>query len=273
MSVTPVRVLPTPEAIGESVAGRLLDRIDATRASGRRFLLGCPTGRTPRPVFSALARLLALGDHDASHLVLVMMDEYLVSGDGGLVNAGSHHPWSCHHFAREEIVGQLNARLSPAHRIRDEATWFPDPRDPAAYETRITDAGGIDFFMLASGAGDGHVAFNPPGSARDSRTRIIPLSEQTRRDNLATFPTFGTLESVPRHGISVGIETIASAREAAMIVWGAGKRTTLKRMLRAKRYEPDWPATIIHECAIREIVCDSTAMAADDGAEPPKDSR
>jgi glucosamine-6-phosphate deaminase len=58
-----------------------------------------------------------------------------------------------------------------------------------------------------------------------------------------------------------------------MIVWGAGKRTTLQRMLRAKRYEPDWPATVIHECPMREIVCDSAAKSADDDAEPPGDSK
>jgi glucosamine-6-phosphate deaminase len=44
-----------------------------------------------------------------------------------------------------------------------------------------------------------------------------------------------------------------------MVVWGAGKRTTLARMLRAAAYEADWPATVIHECAQREIVSDEAA--------------
>ena len=160
-----------------------------------------------------------------------------------------------------EIAGLLNNGLPSRHRLRDDATWFPDPRDPAAYDARIADAGGIDFFLLASGASDGHVAFNPPGSPRESRTRVIPLSDETRRDNLQTFPTFGTLSAVPHHGISVGIDTIARAKEGVMVVWGAGKRLTLARMLRAARYEPEWPATVIHECAVREIVCDRDAAA------------
>ena len=103
------------------------------------------------------------------------------------------------------------------------------------------------------------MAFNPPGSARDSRTRIIRLSEDTRRDNLQTFPAFGTLAAVPSHGISVGIDTIASAKESVMIVWGSGKRLTLTRMQSAERYEPDWPATVIHECAVGEILADTDA--------------
>lgn len=88
----------------------------------------------------------------------------------------------------------------------------------------------------------------------------------TRRDNLQTFPAFGTLDAVPTHGISVGIDTIASAKESAMIVWGAGKRLTLTRIMSAERYEPDWPATVIHECVVRGILCDSDAVA---GTAPP----
>lgn len=209
-----------------------------------------------------MARGLAKTRQDISHLVLVMMDEYLVPGDGGLEYAAADNPWSCHHFARVEIADLWNATLPPPHRLRDDSIWFPDPRDPAAYDAKIADAGGIDFFILASGASDGHVAFNPPGSPRDSRTRIIELSEETRRDNLQTFPAFGTLDAVPTHGISVGIDTIASAKESVMIVWGAGKRLTLTRILSAERYEPGWPATVIHECVVREILADTGAVAA-----------
>jgi glucosamine-6-phosphate deaminase len=241
------------------MAEQLLARIERSRESGDQFLLGCPTGRTPRPVYGAMARRLSRERQDLSHLVLVMMDEYLVPRGGGFDYASSREHWSCHHFARVEIVEQLNGALSPAQRLRGKSVWFPLPGDPPSYDQKIADAGGIDFFVLASGASDGHVAFNPPGSPRDSRTRIIELSEQTRRDNLQTFPTFGTLEAVPNHGISVGIGTIASAKESAMLVWGAGKRTTFARITSADRYDPEWPATVIHECAAGEILADSAA--------------
>lgn len=261
MSPAPVRVLPSPEAVGDDLAARILHRIEQARVAGRPFLLGCPTGRTPRPVFAAMARRLAATRQDITHLVLVMMDEYLVPGSRGLEHASGEEPWSCHHFARTEIVEPLSAGLPRSRRLPDDAVWFPDPRDPAAYDARIAQSGGVDFFLLASGASDGHVAFNPPGSPRESRTRIIPLGEATRRDNLETFPAFGTLERVPHHGVSVGIATITDAKAAAMVVLGAGKRLTLGRMLRAERYEPDWPATLIHECAEGEIVADAEAAA------------
>jgi glucosamine-6-phosphate deaminase len=254
-----VRIFPSPDAIGEQVAHRVLARIGKARWFDKRFVLGCPTGRTPRPIYRALAKQLAEKPEDLSHVVVVMMDEYLVAAGAGYEYASAKKPWSCHHFARVEIADRLNASLLATQRLRKESIWFPDPRDPAAYDERITDAGGIDFFILASGASDGHVAFNPPGSARASRTRIIGLSEDTRRDNLQTFPAFGMLAAVPHHGISVGIDTIASAKESVMIVWGSGKRLTLTRMRRAERYEPDWPATVIHECPNGEILADPDA--------------
>lgn len=261
MSRTPVRVFPSAEAIGENLANRLLPRIEAARLAGKRFILGCPTGRTPRPVYEAMARQLGQGSQDISHLVLLMMDEYLAAAGDGFEYASAEEPWSSHHFVRGEIAGRLNEGLPRKYRLRDDSIWFPDPRDPAGYDAKIADVGGIDFFILASGSSDGHVAFNPPGSSRESGTRIIELSAETRRDNLQTFPAFGTLDAVPTHGISVGIDTIASAKESVMVVWGPGKRVTLKRILSAERYEPGWPATIIHECVVREIVADTDAAA------------
>ncbi len=259
MSQTLVSVFPSSDAIGWHLAVRLLSRIERARISGKRFVLGCPTGRTPRPVYGAMARQLAQNPQDLSHLVLVMMDEYLVPVSDGFRYASADEPWSCHYFARVEIADRLNEGLPATRRLRDDSTWFPDPRDPAAYDAKIADAEGIDFFILASGASDGHVAFNPPESPRDSRTRIVQLSEETRRDNLQTFPSFGSLAAVPSHGISVGIDTIASAKEAVMIVWSAGKRLTLTRIQGAEHYEPDWPATVIHECAVGEILADTDA--------------
>jgi glucosamine-6-phosphate deaminase len=261
MPQTKLRVFHTPDALGDHVAALLLGQIARANKKGKRFLLGCPTGRTPRPVYYAMAKRLAAAPQELSHLTLVMMDEYLLRAGDGFQYAPSSKEWSCHHFARVEISERLNAGLTPAQRIREESIWFPDPRNPESYDQRIAEAGGIDFFILASGASDGHVAFNPPGSPRTSRTRIIQLSVETRRDNLQTFPAFGTLDAVPSHGISVGIETIVSAKECAMLVWGAGKRLTLANIVKAERYELNWPATVIHDCKVCEVLADADAAS------------
>ena len=229
-------VFETPEALGEALADLIVERATARD----HFLLGCPTGRTPRAAYDALTRRKA----DLRHVTLVMMDEYLVGGAWATAE-----PWSCHSFVRQNM--NFGAR----------EVWFPDPADPAAYDRRIADAGGIDLFVLASGASDGHVAFNSTGSPRDSRTRVVPLSDQTRRDNLQTSPSFGALENVPRHGVTVGIATIAEARAAVMALTGASKRVSMQRILAASGYDPSWPATVIHECARPAIFADAEAAA------------
>ena len=137
---------------------------------------------------------------------------------------------------------------------------MPDPAVAAGYDMRLADAGGIDLFLLASGAGDGHIAFNPPGSPRDSRSRVVELAAQTRRDNLATFPDFKSLDEVPTHGITIGIASIADLSKAAtMIVWGEGKRAACRRISEAKAYDPSWPATIVVECRNAELHADRDA--------------
>ena len=260
MAKAPLRVFETADAIGEHLATQLLAEIERARRSGKRYLLGCPTGRTPKPLYAATARSLAAKPQDLSHLTLVMMDEYLVSAGSGYEYAPAENEWSCHHFVGETIMEPWNHGLSGTMQLRRESIWFPDPRAASSYDAKIAEAGGIDFFLLASGASDGHVAFNPPGSPRDSKTRVVELSPETRRDNLSTFPTFGSLANVPNHGVTVGIDTITRAKAKAMVVTGDGKRLTLKRIEAADRYQPDWPATVVHEGTGGEILCDRAAL-------------
>ncbi len=260
----PLRIFRTPDDIGEHVASRILRGIRSTRGDGCRFLLGLPTGRTPRPVYRAMAAQLKAEPQSLAHVTLVMMDEYLVETPDGIGYVTSPGGPSCHAFTRDEIVGPLNAVLAPSLALRDEMVWFPDPRDPGEYDRRIEDAGGIDLFLVASGSGDGHVAFNPIGSSMTSVSRIVELSEQTRRDNLETFPDLGSLDRVPRLGVTVGVATIMAAREVVMVAWGEGKRETVRRMRTAREYDPAWPATLIHACASGEI-CVDEAAAGDPG--------
>ena len=251
----------TPSGIGTHLAGRIVAGLRAANEAGRAYLLGCPGGRSAMPVYEALAKKLTAEAVDCSSLTIAMMDEYLLAGlDGQLSPPPASAHYSCRGFGEREILGRINAGLPEASRIRAENFWMPDPAAPADYDMRLADAGGIDLFLLASGAGDGHIAFNPPGSARDSRSRVVKLAEQTRRDNLATFPDFKSLDEVPTHGITIGIASIAALSKAvAMIVWGEGKRTAYHRIAETKFYDPSWPATIVVECSQAELHADRAA--------------
>jgi glucosamine-6-phosphate deaminase len=173
-----------------------------------------------------------------------MMDEY--------AGAPPDAHCSSRGFAVRELAGPLG--------LREDQVWLPDERDPAAYDERIEAAGGVDLFLLASGASDGHVAFVRPGSPRNGRTSVVELAETTRRDNLATFREFASLDEVPTHGVSVGLGTIADARVLRLVLHGAGKRNATRRLLELDSFDPAWPASIVHEHPDAEIWVDEEAL-------------
>ncbi|MDQ0467899.1 6-phosphogluconolactonase [Labrys wisconsinensis] len=260
MTTPALEIFARPDALGEALAGRILAAAAEAGAAGRPFLLGCPGGRSPRPVYQAMAAALAAAPRDLGHVVIVMMDDYLAERDGRLDHVDADAHYSCRRFGREEILAVLNAGLPEPWRIPAANLWVPDPADPAAYDRRIAAAGGIDLFILASGASDGHVAFNPAGTPADTRTRIVPLAEATRRDNMQTFPDFASLAEVPAHGISVGVGTIAEqSRAAAMVLWGEGKRLAFQRIAAADGYDPQWPASVVNLCRNATIFADAAA--------------
>jgi glucosamine-6-phosphate deaminase len=255
---TPVLVYPDAEQLGEALAAEILAGL-ASVAPGRRYLLGCPGGRSLRSTYQALARRVP-PDGDLSRLVIVMMDEYVVESAEGLraIDAGSH--CSCAGFAAREIAGPLDAAVPRGRGILPEHVWGPDPADPAAYDERIDEAGGVDLFLAASGAGDGHVAFVAPPADLGGGASVIRLAEQTRRDNMATFPEFASLDDVPRYGVSVGLGSIIrSSRSVAMVLVGSAKRASAERVLAATDFDPSWPATFIHRCPDARILLDAAA--------------
>lgn len=230
------RVFRDPDALGAALADEVVARHDA--ASGP-FLLGCPGGRSLRTTYRALA------GRALPRLVVVMMDEY--------AGAPPDAHYSCTRFAHEEIAEPLG--------IPDERVWLPDAGEPAAYDARIDAAGGIALFLLASGASDGHVAFNGPGAPRDGRTSIVELATTTRRDNLRTFPRFASIDEVPNQGLTVGLGTIAAARTLRLVLVGADKREAARRVLALDAYDEQWPASIVHDHPDAEIWLDEEAAA------------
>lgn len=229
------RIVDSPVAAGELLAGHILEAF-----RGRpHFVLGAPAGRTPVTTFDNLRR----HQGELGGLVLAMMDEYVVAG--GWCARDAHY--SCRRFADEQLPGV------PA--------TFPDPADPAAYDTWLDGLGGADLFLIASGASDGHVGFNPPGTPLDSSARVVELAESTRRDNLATFPDFASLDEVPGHGVTCGLRSMTGAREAVLVLLGEAKRESFRRVGAAHEYEPAWPATVIHACRNPWILADEAAAS------------
>jgi glucosamine-6-phosphate deaminase len=262
MRVVPT-VFPDAEVLGQALAEMIAEQLAVSAETGRAFLLGCPGGRSALSTYQALAGEVARRRLDLSHLVIVMMDEYVerdaVSGQFRRVDACAEH--SCVRFGQMEIRGPLNRAAGPGRGVTQDRFWVPDPQSPELFDKLIADHGGIDLFILATGATDGHVALNPAGTLLDARTRVVTLAEETRRDNLATFPSFGNrIENVPLYGVTVGVGTISEQSKAVvMVVHGPDKAVAAGHLVKAEHYEAGWPSTILSDCANPQLFIDVAA--------------
>jgi glucosamine-6-phosphate deaminase len=235
-----------PDAVAARAAGLIAEAVE--RAP--RPVLGLPAGRTPAATYRALGRLARERRLDLSAVQVVMMDEYVESpGTGGVAWVDERAGPSCRRYAERELRQVINGPLPPRHGIPAGGVHTPHPADPAGYDALIEGLGGIDLFLLAAGSGDGHVAFNPPGTAAGTRTRVVALADSTRRDNLRTFPSFARLDAVPTHGVTVGLATIAEARSVVLLLPGAEKGPIGRRIAGAHRFDPACPATVVWACA------------------------
>jgi glucosamine-6-phosphate deaminase len=247
-------------SMGWTVAREIVAGIRSAAHAERRYLLGCPGGRSPRHVYAALADLAASEELDLRHVVIVMMDDYVVPDGRSFRRVDPSHHYSVERFALDHIVGPLNRGVGVDRSLPVGALLLPDPLEPAAYDDRLRELGGVDLFILASGDTDGHVAFNPPGSPVDCATRVVTLASTTKADNLRTFPEFRSVEDVPDHGVTVGIATIVEHTSRAILVApGAGKRMAVERVIEAGGYDPSWPASVINACRDASVYFDRSA--------------
>lgn len=253
-------VLPDDQAVGRYAAEIIFTELVKAQTEGRSFVLGCPGGRTPRSTYNALAAMIKVAKQDISHVIIAMMDEYLIeNSDGTFSNHGQDKHFSCARFAKLEIFEVLNVGAPEGGKIPASNIRFPEAQDPAGYERFLREIG-VDVFLMASGASDGHVAFNPPGTEKTARTRIIRIADKTRQDNLETFPDFKDIDEVPNYGVSVGPETMVNVSKIAIMeLIGLHKHTAFNRISSAKNYESDWPATIIRDCKDYYIIADNAA--------------
>ncbi len=113
------------------------------------------------------------------------------------------------------------------------------------YEQKITDAGGIGFFLGGIGP-DGHIAFNTRGSAHESVTRLDVINYETQA---AAAADLGGIENVRRKAVvTMGLQTITRKPDcvAVIIAAGAGKAPMVTNALQQPP-SPEFPATALHK--------------------------
>ncbi|CEA06885.1 Glucosamine-6-phosphate deaminase [Arthrobacter saudimassiliensis] len=227
---------------GRDVGTAAADLLHTVIASTPRPVIGVATGGSPSPLYRELAA--RGGDYRA--VTWFALDEYLGLPAG--------HPQSYAEVLRRELIDPLGLDPRTVHLPDPHSA---DPHDAAArYEQRIADAGGVDLQILGIGR-NGHLAFNEPGAALDSRTRVETLTEDTRQANRRFFPT---LEEVPTRCITQGLGTILSARRLLLLAQGAAKAEALHRALTGP-VSADCPASVLQLHGDVTVLADAEAAA------------
>ncbi len=181
------------------------------------LVLGLATGDTPIGTYQELVKIFQSEGLDFSKVTAFNLDEYL-----GLPPL---HKNSYNHFMWDTLFKHIN--ITPSNVFVPQG-HTEDPEEFCSwYEAQIKRAGGIDLQILGIG-GDGHIAFNEPGSSFASRTRVKALYEQTIIDNSRFFDK---REDVPRFAITMGIGTILEARKILLIANGKKKADVVAQFI------------------------------------------
>lgn len=244
----PTRVFPSAEEVSVAVARDIAALIRERAAAGRTAVLGLATGSSPMSVYAELVRLHQQEGLSFRNVVTFNLDEYYPMRPDSLQ--------SYRRFMQEHLFDHVD--IDPANIHLPDGLMPPDQVQAyaRAYEQAIRDAGGVDFQMLGIGR-TGHIGFNEPGSALDSRTRLITLDRVTRLDAASDF--FGE-EFVPRRAITMGVGTILDARRVVLIAFGEHKAAVVAEAVEGP-VTPKIAASYLQRHPNAEVVLDEAGAA------------
>src|SRR4051794_39978286 len=159
--------------VDRAVALEIATLVRDRAAAGKQCVLGLATGSTPTGVYEQLARLHREQGLSFANVITFNLDEYYPIQPNSIQ--------SYRRFMHEYLFDRID--IPPESIHIPDGTVAPDKVGQycADYERAIESAGGIDLQLLGVGR-TGHIGFNEPGSARDSRTRLITLDRVTRMD-------------------------------------------------------------------------------------------
>lgn len=178
-------------------------------------VLALPTGQTPVSLYAELARRCREEEMSFAEARTFNLDEF--------VAIPADHPASFKSYMMTHLFSHIDIDLANV-RLPNGAAQHLE-HECRAYERDIAAVGGIDLAIAGIG-GNGHIAFNEPGTPFDARTRVINLTPETIEAHAAEF---GGAQRVPRQAITMGTGTILAARRIVLLALGADKAEIVAR--------------------------------------------
>lgn len=172
-------------------------------------VLGLATGSTPIGTYKALIAAYQNGDVDFSAVKTVNLDEY--------VGLDGNNDQSYRYFMNDNLFNHVNIDKGNTNVPNGKAT--DKSAECARYEDLIKNLGYIDMQLLGIG-NNGHIGFNEPNDQFDKITHEVNLTASTIEANTRFF---ASADEVPKTAISMGIQTIMSAKKIVLVASGSGK--------------------------------------------------
>ena len=238
-----IEIVPDEESMGRRAAAIVAELVGREPDAA----IAVPTGSTPLGMYAELVGRVRRGELDLSRAHVYCLDEY--------VGVTADDPNSLTGWLYEVFL--TPAGIDPA-RIHEVPAADPDPEGAAArYEAELASRGGLDLAVLGLGP-NGHIAYNEPGSAADSRTRVLELTPESIAQASAYWHD---TQPIPRRGMTVGVGTLLEAKRLVLIVAGEGKAEMLRRALQ-EPMSADVPASWLQRAGDRLTVIADEAAAS-----------
>ncbi len=195
-------------------------------------VLGLATGSTPVGTYDELIKAYNDGKADFSKIKSVNLDEYC-----GLPETNDQ---SYRYFMNEHLFDKVNIDKSNTNVPNGTADDFD--LECKRYDKVVESLGGIDLQILGIGV-NGHIGFNEPSDKFSCGTHTVTLDERTRNSN-ARF--FEKMSDVPTKAITMGIETIMSAKKILLLANGDAKKDIIEKAVHGE-ITPNVPASILQK--------------------------
>ncbi len=239
----PTKICATEKEGVAWAANIVIDAIKSHKGD-KPFVLGLSTGRTPLGLYAELVNRYNAGEVSFANVEVYSLDEFYPMAP--------ESPQSRNHRVYEDFLKYIDINPQNVH--------FPDgtvARDKVndyckEYERKVN--GCVDLMIM--GVGElGQIGFNEPGSYAHSTTRLVQLSYNSRK-NQDKF--FSNPNEVPKMAITMGLETIMSAKKIVLMMWGEEKARIACDLIEGEVSE-EFPATYLQEHDNIAVVIDEAA--------------
>ena len=202
-----------------SIANSISQLIREKQSQKRNCVLGLATGSSPLSVYRELIRMYNNEGLSFKNVVTFNLDEYFPISKNDIN--------SYNHFMNINLFNHIDIPKENINIPSGELSFEKVRKSCNDFEKKIKELGGIDLQILGIGR-TGHIGFNEPGSHFNSQTRLVKLDDMTRFDAAKSFQG---IENVPREAITMGIQTILSAKRIILMAWGSNKASILKKAI------------------------------------------